>query len=94
MTLDPLKQKIQVRKALKVFELVRQHGEKENEEYFLDGLYVSSDFDGYNLTLRDARVTLHIFFHNKFECNYDSQAALDNFIERMERILKQHEEQA
>lgn len=91
MSLDPLKQKIDVRRALLVFELVRRHGKRENEEYFLDGLFVTSDFDGYNLKLRDARVTLHIFFHNKFECNYDSNSALDNFIERIDRILRQYE---
>jgi len=90
-TLD-LQQKISVKQALKAFELVRQNGEHIDGEYALDGLFVSSDFDGYNLILRDARVKLFIFFHNTFECEYDSAPALDQFIERIARIIQHYEQ--
>lgn len=100
--LEELKQKIEVRKALKAFELVRLHGEKEaqsaeqaalrmGDSYRLYGLSVSSDFDGYNILLSDARVRLHVFFHNKFECQYDSPSALDAFIKKIDTVITHHE---
>jgi DUF3081 family protein len=103
MMLDELNQKIKVRQALKAFELVRLHGEKESQSsqqamsqmgdsYSLYGLNVSSDYDGYNVVLSDARVRLHIFFHNKFECKYDSGSALDAFIGKIEAVISHFED--
>jgi hypothetical protein len=100
--LKELNQKIKVRDALKAFELVRLHGEKEDQtpeqgaaqmsdSYRLYGLTVSSDYDGYNIVLSDARVRLHIFFHNKFECKYDSASALDAFISKIESVISHFE---
>ncbi|KZY71025.1 hypothetical protein A3742_00585 [Oleiphilus sp. HI0071] len=89
--MDDLKQKIEVRKALKAFELIRQFGEQEGDEYRLYGVSASSDFDGYNLLLKDARVKLHIFFHNKFECDFDSKSALDAFIGKLDALIEHYE---
>lgn len=86
------KQKIDVRTALKAFDLIRQHGDKnEDGSFTLYGVTGSSDFDGYNLLLQDARVKLHIFFHNRFECQYDSGSALDQFIDKLEQIIAHYE---
>lgn len=89
--MDELKQKVEVRKALKAFELIRQFGEQKGDEYLLYGVSASSDFDGYNLLLKDARVRLHVFFHNKFECHYDSKNALDAFIGKLDALIDHYE---
>ena len=90
-TMDELKQKVDVRKALKAFELIRRFGEQEGDEFRLNGISASSDFDGYNLLLKDARVKLHIYFHNKFECNFDSSRALDAFLSKLEALVAHYE---
>lgn len=89
--MEELKQKVEVRKALKAFELIRQFGEANGDEYRLYGVIASSDFDGYTLLLKDARVRLHIFFHNKFQCDYDSKSALDAFLGKLDRLIDDYE---
>lgn len=90
--MDELKQKVEVRKALKAFELFRQYGERDGDAFRLYGLSASSDFDGYNILLKDARVSLHVFFHNKFECTYDSKSALDVFLGKIDAVISSFED--
>ncbi len=81
-----MEHKIDVRQALEVFTKVTQHGEKDGEDYCLDGLRVSTDFDGYTVFLRDDQVSLTIHFHNKYDIDFPSRSALENFLERLRHI--------
>lgn len=80
--------KIDVSTALLVYEKVVQYGQRDGEETCLDGIWVSSDFDGYTLFIRDDLVKLTIFFHNKYSVDCGSRKALMNFNDKLEAIQR------
>lgn len=75
-----------VRQGLRVFHKVRSHGEANGHEHILNGIGVSTDFDGYTLHLHDSAVDAFIYFHNTFKVDSPSTAAMKNFLLRMQRI--------
>ncbi len=77
---------IDLRQALRVFELIKTRGTAEGEEHHFRGLYASSDFDGYTVVLRNEKVTLTIGFHNKYQLDYKDRWALEDFKEKMSAI--------
>lgn len=79
-------QKIDVKQALRVFDIITQHGEKSEQGWRYRGLTASTDFDGYTVFLSSPKVELTIFFHNKFTADYRNQRDLDDFIQLLEKI--------
>ena len=72
-----MKNELDSRLVLSVFDKIRQHGELKKDDkfdkaYFLEGVTAATDFDGYTLFLKDASVSLSFGFHNKY--NFDSQS--------------------
>jgi hypothetical protein len=78
--------KINIKTALRAFDRIREEGVERSGEHHLSGVSAGSDFDGYNITLHDDYVTLHIFFHNKFKLDFVNNRHRDAFIERVEKI--------
>ena len=79
--------KLDVRLALRAFNAVRDSGEKRGEGYYLKGITVTSDFDGYNLDLTDGYCNLTVHFHNKFTFTGPNRLSRQEFIERLKRIV-------
>ena len=75
-----------VKLGLSVFQYIISNGERSQDEYLLDGIYAWSDFDGYNLKLRDEKVVLWIRFHNACKFEYRKKFDLQQFIEKLEKI--------
>lgn len=69
---------------LKVFEKIRQHGNKQEDGYHLGGVKASTDFDGYTVYIEDALVKLSFGFHNQYHYDY----AQTEHAEAFERKLK------
>ncbi len=78
--------RLDIRQALRVFQIVTRHGSRKEHEYHFRGIAASSDFDGYNLTLRDDVVALNIYFHNKYAFHGGSSGAVERFIDRLKSI--------
>jgi hypothetical protein len=78
--------KIDVKVALSVFDKILSQGVKNNDGFSLDGLNATPSFDGYVVTLDDENVFLRIQFHNKFNIDYDSKKALNEFMKKLDRI--------
>ena len=49
-----MKNEIDSRFILRIFEKIRQHGKSEGGEYHLGGLKAFTDFDGYTVFIEDA----------------------------------------
>ncbi|AZG34971.1 MAG: DUF3081 domain-containing protein [Shewanella psychromarinicola] len=88
-----MKNEIDIHRALKVFNKVTQHGEKRaiedghfGHDYWLCGISAQTDHDGYTITLSDAQVSLTVFFHNKYQFEYPTSDALDNFLRRFNDV--------
>ena len=81
-----LDKKVNVGKAFRAYQKVVDLGVKEKDQYVFQGVTVWSELDGYSITLTAGRVTLRIFFHQRFslEAPNSEEAAL--FLRNLERI--------
>lgn len=71
-----MKNELDSKFLLQVFDKIRQHGSKNDEHYQLNGITAYTDLDGYTLFVEDANVKLQFGFHNQYHFDYDSKAHL------------------
>ncbi|MFT2092011.1 DUF3081 family protein [Paraglaciecola sp. 2405UD69-4] len=81
-----MKNEIDSKFVLSVFDKMREHGEKQQEQYALGGLKGSTDFDGYTLFIEDALVMLRFGFHNQYAFEYEKEEHLEQFLKKMTAI--------
>ena len=81
-----MKNEIDSKFILRVFDKIRLNGESIDSQYMLDGVKGFSDFDGYTLYLEDARVKLSFGFHNQYHLDYEAQAHFDDFQKKLKQI--------
>jgi hypothetical protein len=81
-------EKIDIKKILRVFDLIITKGEKVGDEHHLNGLSAISGFDGYTVTIRNDYASLDVFFHNAFTFNYNNQKEKVAFLEKIEAIAR------
>ena len=72
---------------LAVFEKVRTHGKQEDGVYLLDGIKAFTDFDGYTLYIEDALVKLSFGFHNQYRFDYESASHFEAFEKKLKAIV-------
>ena len=72
--------------ALKAFNRITQRGEKGAEGYVLDGVTARAEYDGYTVSMTDGRVTLYVYFHNKYKFDFERSADLDGFMATLQRL--------
>lgn len=82
--------KIDPRQMLSVFEKIMAHGEPDEDAKVLNGVHASSGFDGYTITLWDTHVSATLQFHNAIQLDCDNQVYLDDFLEKLAVIDKNH----
>lgn len=75
---------------LRLFELVRQHGERTEQGYRLEGLEAWSDFDGYTIFLRHGSTILTLGFHSQYKFDYPNSAALADFLQLTDRLGRKY----
>jgi hypothetical protein len=83
-----LKNELDSKFLLRVFEKTRQHGKHEDEAYTLDGIKAYTDFDGYTIYMEDALVKLSFGFHNQYHFDYDSSSHYEAFAKKLMHIDK------
>lgn len=74
---------------LQVFEKIRQNGEQTDGAYHLSGIKAYTDFDGYTLYIEDALVKLSFGFHNQYHFDYENQSQFDSFEKKLRSIDKE-----
>jgi hypothetical protein len=67
-------------------EKIRQYGEKQGDNYMLDQVQLLLSYDGYTITLKDQKVTITVFFHNKVKSDYRNMSDLESFYQRVLHI--------
>lgn len=75
---------------LKVFDKIRQNGEKKDDAYHLAGLKAFTDFDGYTVYIEDARVKLRFGFHNQYHFDYENSEHLDAFERKLLDVMRDY----
>ncbi|MGB5324096.1 MAG: DUF3081 family protein [Pseudomonadales bacterium] len=81
-----MREKIDVRRALQVFNFILEHGQKGENVYRYNGLNAASAVDGYTISLYNDYVRLDILFHNRFTLDYSNEKELEQFCEKIDAI--------
>jgi hypothetical protein len=85
-----MKNSLDSKLLLQVFEKIRQHGEQRDGAYHLNGIKAFTDFDGYTLYIEDALVKLSYGFHNQYHYDYEKQSQFDAFEKKLVSIDKEY----
>ena len=85
-----MKNELDSKLLLRVFDKIRQDGEQRDDKYHLDGIVAFTDLDGYTLFVEDAQVKLQFGFHNQYHFDYPSESAFEQFRKKIEAIDKNH----
>ncbi len=72
--------------ALRVFDKIISHGVKTEDRYVYQNVTAWNDVDGYTVQLSDEQVTLSIYFHNRYEFDYESSKQLGIFLNKLKSI--------
>ena len=85
-----MKNELESKFLLQVFDKIRQSGEKKDDKYLLNGIVAFTDHDGYTLFIEDAKVKLQFGFHNQYRFDYPSQDAYEQVEKKLKEIDKQY----
>jgi hypothetical protein len=78
--------KIDIKRALRVFNIITQRDSKTTEGWHFDGIRAHTDHDGYTVTLAGEQAQLTILFHNSHRFDFANNRAARNFIKRIDTI--------
>ncbi len=81
-----MEHRFDVKNALKVMSVITEQGEQRPEGYVFDGITAREEYDGYTVSMTDGRVTLYIYFHNKYNFEFKRSEDLERFIDHLERL--------
>ncbi|WJG10478.1 DUF3081 domain-containing protein [Aliiglaciecola sp. LCG003] len=87
-----MKNELDSRFLLAVFEKIREHGKLVDGVYSLEGVKAFTDHDGYTLFIEDAHVKLRYGFHNQYHFDYEKEEHLQQFHKKLETISKIEDE--
>lgn len=81
-----MKNELDSRMILSVFEKIHQHGKIKNEGHILYGVEAFTDFDGYTIFMQDALVKLSFGFHNQYHYDYQKEEHREQFEAKLKAI--------
>jgi len=81
-----LKNLLDLKTCLSIFDHVLGKGKKIEGGYEYKGFKAWHDFDGYYCYLYHDKVTLTMMFHGKYDLDYPDKEHLDNFEQRINRF--------
>ena len=90
MSDNVMNEKVNLKKALRVFDTIVTKGQRDGDEYSLNGLTAFTDFDGYTATIKNDYVRLAIFFHNNIAFEYSSKKEKGIFLDKIATMDKQN----
>ncbi len=85
-----MKNELDAKMLLRVFDKIRRHGEHTSEHHALEGVKAYTDFDGYTVFIEDALVKLSFGFHNQYHYNYQDKSQLEAFEKKIAYIDNQY----
>lgn len=86
-----MKNEIDVKFILSVYEKIHEHGEAKDGVHELEGVKGFTSHDGYTVFLENHEVKCSTGFHNTYHLDYDSQRAFDNFMKKLKYIDKTYD---
>lgn len=83
-----MKNELDSRFILGIFEKIRQKGKPHEDGYILEGVKAYTDHDGYTVFLQDAHVQLRFGFHNQYHFDYEKEEHYHQFEKKLLAISK------
>ena len=84
-----MKNELDSRTVLAVFEQIQKQGEQKDEGKAYKGIVAFSDPDGYTVYLQGSGVLLRVGFHNTYDLEYDTEHSKEDFLAKVEAIAKE-----
>ena len=78
--------KIDIKRALRVFNIITQRGIKTTDGWSLNGMQALTDHDGYTVTLTSEQACLNIYFHSSHRFDFANKRAARKFIKQLMTI--------
>ncbi len=85
-----MKNQLDIHFVLKVMDKIRKSGVKSEKGYVLEGIEAGTGYDEYTVYLATPQVTLHIFFHNKYQFEYQKEEHFKGFMKSLELINRNY----
>ena len=85
-----MKNKLDSKFLLSVFDKVCKHGKAQDGVRMLEGVKAYTDHDGYTIFIEDALVRLSFGFHNQYHYDYESAEHLEMFEKKLQTIASQY----
>jgi len=85
-----MKNELDSKFVLRVFDKIRQEGEETEGKHRLEGGVAYTDFDGYTLYINDAKVAMQFGFHNQYHFDYQKSEDFEAFEKKLKHIDKQY----
>ncbi len=83
-----MEQRIEPKILMLAAENIRKHGTRHDGSYTYQQISMELSYDGYTVILKDHKVTLTLFFHNKVKVDYRRVGDLEDFYERLKKLAK------
>lgn len=80
--------KLDIPTVLKAYEVIIENGSKTDDGFVLDGVTAQPGHDDYTISLTDGRVKLYVYFHNKYQVDYQRREDFDRFVAELERLAE------
>lgn len=84
-----MKNEIDGRQILAVYERIIQLGKNTDDGKHYMGLTAFSDIDGYTIYLKGSGVLLRFGFHNTYHLDYEHNKHKDDFLKKLSNILNE-----
>lgn len=84
-----MKNELDAKLLLKVFDLIYQKGEDFEDGKLYQGITAFSDIDGYTIYLKGNGVLLRFGFHNTYHLDYEHSKLKDVFMSKLESLVKE-----
>lgn len=78
--------KLDIPTVLKAYEQVVENGKATEDGHVIDGLIAKPGLDDYTVFLTDGRVKLYVYFHNKYNVEYERRDDFDHFVAQLEKL--------
>ena len=84
-----MKNDIDTKQILAVYEQIIQHGEASDDGKHYQGVTAFSDVDGYTIYLKGSGVLLRFGFHNTYHLEYEHEKFKDDFLKKVKHIISE-----
>ena len=78
---------IDPKQAITAYQAIVEHGQRSQDGYCLEGIRAATDIDGYTVYLSDDQVALTVYYHYKYQLEYNTPKELAQFKNKLAKVL-------